>query len=89
MEPVAAVWVADGPLRGALAYDLPKTAVNAGRMVEGDGRRIWRPRRDFASDFDCSNALLPVPALQTPLNQGSVDRRRGWARATELLYMSE
>ena len=35
--------------------------------------------------LNCSNALLPVPALQTPLNQGCVDRRRGWARATELL----
>jgi hypothetical protein len=52
MEPVAAVWVADGPWRGALAYDLPKAAGNAGRIVEGDRRRIWRPRRDFASDFE-------------------------------------
>jgi hypothetical protein len=28
VQPVAAVWV-DGTWRGALAYDLPKTAVNA------------------------------------------------------------
>ena len=36
-------------------------------------------------DFELFKTLLPVRALQTPLNQGSVDRRRGWARASELL----
>jgi hypothetical protein len=85
MEPVAADRFADGPWRGALAYDPPKTIVNAGRIVEGDRRRIWRPCRAIASDFELFKTRLPVRALQTPLNQGSVDRRRGWARASELL----
>ena len=73
VQPVVAVWVADGPWREALAYDLPKTAVNAGGIVEGDRRRIWRPRLALASDFE----LLKCFAARSS-SSNSFESRKAW-----------